>query len=678
MQTRIRPPAVPLVTIDPYFSVWSMADRLTDDFTRHWTGKRNAMTGLIRIDGVPWRFIGFVQHNEENYYTEPDVMPLKDFQLSPLSSTYVYEQSGVSLKVQFTSPLLMDDLNLLSRPASYISLSVRSIDGKPHQVQVYFDVTGEWCVDTSDQSVVWQHEAETKLHFLQMGNKDQNILHRSGDDVRIDWGQLYLVTRNSPHIYTCINTAEIRKKFLSNKEFTPTSEMVMPQVVKENMPVMASVFNWESVDAEEQSELIVLAYDDIYAITYFGDHLQAYWRRNGLSTKQMLQDAYNEYPDIMKRCSEFDQHLIEEGQRAGGDKYTELLILSYRQAIAAHKLVEDRDGQLLFMSKECYSNGCIATVDVSYPSIPLFLLYRPELIKAMMRPIFHYAASEAWPFEFAPHDVGQYPIANGQVYADNELSGQMPIEECGNMLIMAAAVSLADKQASFAAKHWDLLTAWANYLLAHGLDPANQLCTDDFAGHLERNANLSIKAIMGIASYSLLLDMQGHTVDAQRWKLAAQSMAEQWEQLAHETDHYQLAFGAADTWSLKYNLIWDIIFGTDIFAKKIYEQEVQWYLDRAQKYGTPLDNRANYTKSDWLVWVASLASSQEEFVRLIEPLWLFANETPDRVPFSDWYDTTNARQMNFQHRSVVGGLFMKLLKDRGLTEQSGFQYDSPI
>jgi hypothetical protein len=664
MKTSIRPPAVPLVTIDPYFSVWSMADRLTDDFTRHWTGKRNAMTGLIMIDGVPWRFAGLVEPNAENYYSEPKAMSQKDFQLTALSSTYEYEQSGISLKVMFTSPLLMDDLDLLSRPASYVTLSVHSADGRPHRVQIYFDVTGEWCVNSSDQKVVWRQDQDDGLVILQVGHEKQAYLNRSGDDLRMDWGQFILAVNNSTGIRTFIDSAAIRKEFVRKGEVVSANQLDMPQAVRENNLVMACTWDCGEVTADELSNVIVLAYDDVYSIEYFGDKLQAYWKRNGMSVSMMLSAAIAEYPELMNRCTSFDRQLWEDGVLAGGVKYAELLVLAYRQAIAAHKLVTDRDGKLLFMSKECYSNGCIATVDVSYPSIPLFLLYNPELVRAMMRPIFKYAASEAWPFEFAPHDVGQYPLANGQVYSENAREGQMPIEECGNMLIMAAAVCSVDKQTDFAEEHWELLSKWADYLYANGLDPENQLCTDDFAGHLARNANLSVKAIMGVASYSLLHGMLGHSVEAERCMTAAKDMAMKWEELAKDQEHYKLAFGQEGTWSLKYNLIWDILFGTHIFDETIIQKEVAWYLTKQNKYGVPLDSRDSYTKADWVVWAASLASRREDFASLIEPLWGFLNETPDRVPFSDWYDTQTAKQMNFQHRSVVGGIYMKLLKDK--------------
>lgn len=675
MTTTLRPPAVPLVAIDPFFSVWSMADRLTDDFTRHWTGKRNALTGLIRIDGTPWRFAGFTEPDAENYYTEPEAMEQTGLQVTALSSSYSFEAGGVGLEVVFTSPLLPEPLELLSRPASYVFFKVRSLDGKPHDVQVYVDVTGEWCVNTSSQQVVLGREQSGGLTVLQAGCTEQKVLNASGDDHRIDWGTLMLAVEQTSGMHTWIGPAEkIRKPFVRTGAVPGAAEEAAPDTaytVRDAQPVLAAVWDLGELDgAAEQSQVVVLAYDDVYSIEYFGQKLEAYWKKDGTNALEMVADAFREYGDIRSRCEAFDRQLQEDAVRAGGEKYADILALSYRQAIAAHKLVRDAEGQALFMSKECYSNGCIATVDVSYPSIPMFLLYQPELVRGMLRPIVKYAASEAWTFEFAPHDVGQYPLANGQVYGENKREEQMPVEECGNMLVMAAAVTLADGDTAFAAEHRRLWAAWADYLLEFGLDPANQLCTDDFAGHLARNANLSVKAVMGVASYAVLCRLLDDTAGAERYMQAAREMAARWAELAAEPGaelpHTRLAFGREGTWSLKYNLIWDVIFGTELFGQEILRSETAWYLEQQKRYGVPLDNRESYTKGDWLVWAASLAEEQAAFERMIAPLWDFLHETRDRVPLSDWYDTLTARQIGFQHRSVVGGMFIKLLKDRGL------------
>lgn len=658
----LRPPSVPLITVDPYFSVWSPSDHLYDEHTVHWTNKRNSMVGLILIDGKPRRFMGKVELDDTSTWNEPDVIEQKSVKVEPLTTTYLFEGEGIELEVKFMTPLLLDDVELLSRPVSYVTFGVRSIDGQCHDVKIYVDVTKELCVHSPDQPVEASISMfQNKIVAMHMGTKEQPILKRVGDDTRIDWGYCYLAAPQTDNLSTMIQSYQGRKHFLKNGRLPNKEEAEQTNIDNLDVPVMAAVKDMGEINEQQSTCFLVVAYDDIESIEYFGKHLKAYWRKNGQSFDEMLETAIDQYDEIQIRCEQFNQLLTNESTEIGGEKYKDLLSLAYRQSIAAHKTVVDEDGQLLFLSKENFSNGCIATVDVSYPSIPLYLLYNPEMVKGMMRPIFRYAESEEWTFDFAPHDVGCYPKANGQVYGENKLEYQMPIEECGNMLIMAAAICLYENDLNFARDHWKQLSKWASYLLENGLDPENQLCTDDFAGHLAHNANLSIKAILGIGAYSVMCRMLNEK-DGETYYQMAKKMARQWEEMASATDHFKLTFDSlGETWSLKYNLIWDQLFGLHLFSKEIIQKEIPYYLSKQNKYGTPLDNRNTYTKADWLVWSAALSAEAKDFEKMISPLWRFLHETESRVPFTDWYDTVSGKQMNFQNRSVVGGLFIKML-----------------
>jgi hypothetical protein len=285
----------------------------------------------------------------------------------------------------------------------------------------------------------------------------------------------------------------------------------------------------------------------------------------------------------------------------------------------------------------------------------------------MLRPIFRYASSPEWPFEFAPHDAGQYPLLNGQVYGENKLEYQMPIEECGNILVMMAAICSTQKDITFALESWSLLEKWAQYLIKTGMDPENQLCTDDFAGHLAHNCNLSIKAIMGITGFAILCSMKGEQAKADELMVEARKMAKQWIEMAAKTDGtYRLAFDQEDSFSMKYNLIWDKLWGTNIFDISDFQKEFASYLVRSNEYGMPLDNRADYTKSDWLVWCATLMDTKSDFKQLIAPLYAAYQNSETRVPMTDWYDTKTAKMIGFQNRTVQGGLFIRLLQQKGL------------
>ncbi|MFB5761283.1 glutaminase family protein [Paenibacillus medicaginis] len=667
---QFRPPSVPLVTVDPYFSVWSSADHLYDDHTRHWTNKVHGMVGLAIIDGHARRFMGKTASQDESGFPEPEALAQTGLTVDPVTTQYTFQGEGIELQVQFTTPLLLDDLDLLSWPVTYVTFQAKSMDGKSHQLKIYFDVTSEWCVHSPDQQVAWkQHVIEDQLNVMSVGTVEQPVLQRVGDDTRIDWGYMVLAVPQSPRIRTIIHSMASREHYIRTSQLPAEDDPHQPRAVSDNMPVMAAEIDMGIIRDVPETRFLMLAYDDIHSIEYFHKPLDAYWRRNGLTFHEMLLLAADQYEEILQRCGSFNQELLAESEAAGGEKYRDILALTYRQAIAAHKLVADGSGDVLFFSKENFSNGCIATVDVSYPSIPLFLRYNPELIKGMMRPIFQYAKRLHWTFEFAPHDVGTYPKANGQVYGDNALENQMPIEECGNMLLMTAAVCKYEGSADFAREHWELLTKWAGYLLQNGLDPENQLCTDDFAGHLAHNANLSIKAILGIAAYAYMCEKLGLQEGAS-YLTAAETMAKEWVSMADAGDHYKLTFDSGpETWSMKYNLVWDHLLDFNLFPQEVAAKELQYYRNKQNRFGLPLDSRDTYTKSDWLVWCASMSSTQEEFESLITPLWDFMNQTIARVPLTDWYDTITTEQKNFQNRSVVGGFFIYLLISSHLKEK---------
>ena len=295
--------------------------------------------------------------------------------------------------------------------------------------------------------------------------------------------------------------------------------------------------------------------------------------------------------------------------RVGGARYAQIAALAYRQCLAATGIAADANKQPLLFTKENTSNGDIATVDVIFPMDPMLILFSPALAKASLVPILSYADSAHWKFPNAPHDLGTYPIARG---TDDGGEG-MPVEESGNLLILCDAIAQMDGNANFVKPWWPKLTQWAQYLEKYGLDPEEQLCTDDFMGHLAHNANLSVKAILGLAAYGDLCRLRGDQTNAARYAQLAKTDAAHWMKVAAEGDHYRLAFDKPNSWSQKYNLAWDRILGLNIFPASVAETEVAWYKKVMQRYGVPLDSRTHLTKTEWSVWSATLAGSQADF-----------------------------------------------------------------
>lgn len=785
-------PAYPLITHDPYFSIWSATDNLNASTTRHWTGTDQSITGLLKVDGVTYRVLGAPADNyvniaataEENSYTtqyttnapaegwqqdkfddknwktgaapfsnvkgmngtqwdtreiwvrrtftvtdanidklllkinhddnvevylngeeiyskvgwlnrmnyfpvskklkkgknvlamhctntaggawldaglvkeakDPagntiQVAEQKSVAISATQTTYTFTAGKVDVTLNFLSPLLLNDLDLLSRPVSYITYKVKSNDGTAHDVQLYFGASSTLAANVVAQEVTAQQYTSDGLSILKTGTVEQPVLAKKGDDLRIDWGYLYVAVPQAANaIQYVTGNAEAMASFAGKGIPKPT-------ITKGKNLVLNTVIPLGKVDATGKEHTIMLGYDDLYAIQYFETNLLPWWKKDASYTiEKELSKAAAEYTSILQRCKTFDDAMFADTKKAGGENYAKLCVLGYRQSISAHKLVKSPEGEILFLSKENFSNGCINTVDVTYPSAPLYLIYNPDLLKGMLNGIFYFSESGKYTQPYAAHDLGTYPLANGQAYGEG-----MPVEESGNMIILAAAIVKAEGNAEYAKKHWKTLTTWAEYLLKEGFDPANQLCTDDFAGHMARNANLSVKAIVGLGSYAMMADQLGDKAAAEKYRKAAKDMVPKWMELANDGDHYTLAFENKGSWSQKYNLVWDKVLGLDLFPAAVYEKEIRYYLTRQQPFGLPLDSRKGYTKSDWILWTATLTDNQADFHALVDPVYKYATSTTSRVPISDWHETTDGKMVGFQARSVVGGYFMPLL-----------------
>ena len=634
---KFRPAAVPLITVDPFFSVWSVDDALYGGKTEHWSGRPFPIMAGIYIDERFYSMSAF-DLNDKAISTR---IYQTGLEITPTSSVYRFENEFARVTLTFTTPLLLDRLDIMTRPVSYVAYEIEKKCDK--EIKLIFGISTRGCVNERTQRV----EVKKTDFSISAGNVCQSPLTQSGDNVLIDWGYLHL----------CDKKGAVGRFASQNRlELLPTNNTYAPYV---DEPYLFTL-------RDDTKGLITVAYDEVAPIEYFGTPLKEYYTKYFDSFGDMVRAATAEYDEIKKMCDALDASLMAESG-ALGENYQKIAALAYRQAVSAHKLVEDTEGNILFLSKENDSNGCIGTLDVTYPSIPLFLKYNPELVKGMLRPIIKYALSDGWEFDFTPHDVGRYPLANGQVYGakhgqTGEYYGslredkQMPVEEAGNMLLCLAAVKkYGNGDTELFDKNAGLMKKWADYLVEFGYDPANQLCTDDFAGHLARNCNLSLKAILGIAAYSELSG-DGSYMDV------ARKYAKNWEKDA-KADHVgtRLTFDGGEGWSLKYNIVWDHILGYGLFSDEVKKNEIEVYKTKCNRYGVPLDSRSDYTKIDWLMWSTRIFDDKEYFDLVCESIMNMINETPDRVPVTDWYYTSTAAFRHFRGRSVVGGLFINLI-----------------
>lgn len=581
-----------------------------------------------------------------------------DVDVMATSSYYAFECGPVKLDVVFTAPLLIDDLDLISTPINYVSYQVTSTDGQKHDVQFYIGTTPQLTVNEMNQPTESSVVTRDGVKYIKSGAKEQKVLGRSGDLISIDWGYLYIPAINGN--VAVGGDIEMENQFVSTGKLLDTQAgKTFASTNRSDMPALSFCNNLGKV--KDARSYMMIGYDEVYDIQYMHKDYKAYYARDGKTIFDAFKELNKNYSSIMKRCRALDKTIYDDGLAAGNQKYAELLSGVYRLVMGAHKLFQDDKGQALYFSKENKSNGCVNTVDLTYPESPLYLMYNPTLQKGMILSILDYAMSDARKGKnCAAHDLGQYPLANGMVYGDT-----MPLEESANIIILANAICRITGDGEWLKPYKNVLKTWADYCYKEGQNPGNQLCTDDFKGPSEQNTNLSVKAIMAVAAYAELIPYIGaNTRDIERFKNYAKNMALLWEADARDGDHYRMEFHKAGTWSQKYNLVWDKMWGYNIFPAEVLDREIRFYLTKQQKYGLPLDSRDLQTKADWIMWTAAMSPDTDTFLAFADRVYDYADQTTSRIPLSDYYWSNTGRDVNFSARSVLGGLWMKVLMDK--------------
>lgn len=629
-------PAYPLITIDPFCSIWSPGDELNRVDTILWNDISKKMLGYIRIDGTYRRFLG-KGHVSDEYLWQTDL------DVTPFFTTYTLECEQIRLKVKFWTPLFLDDLYTLSLPISFIEYDIESIDGKEHELEVHFSLHEEFCSEKPSVKCY-----KTFGDYGVLYHQEQKPLGYSGDCVDADWGYYYL---------------------FGDKVIT-----------KED-----SYYRLESIHQGKGTHFTgtdIFAFDDVFSIEYMGRPLKCIWTEKYKDIFEAVAFCKENYHRLYEKALEWDSRILEDAADFGED-YQKIVIAAYRQVLSGHKLVRDTDGKMLYLSKECLSNGCINTVDITYPSVPLFLLYAPELLPSMMEAIFEFAALPVWKFPYSPHDIGTYPLADGHLYgcklttvseqrniykmtAEDAIykeDEQMPVENSGNMIIMTYAYYLMTGDLSYVKKYYARLKQWADYLLIKGDCKELQLCTDDFAGKFVGNINLAIKAAIAIATFGRIAELCGE--DAESYYGDARAKAQHIEKEGRDGDHLAVAFETKPSWSLKYNLIWDRLLQLKLFPDAMYEMENALYLREEKEFGVPLNSLRRFTKSDWIMWVSALEQSGATTKRFAATMVKTLAEMKSRMPFPDFYDATDGHWLNMLcHRTVQGGVWMPVLAKR--------------
>lgn len=673
-------PSYPLFIKDPNFSLWSPYDRLTDGDVESWYGEKKQVYGFLKLGGETYIFLG----NKSRF------LPLgvreavqTDLKVSAFSTDYTFSVGEATLSLSFISPLLPSDLDMVGTPVCYMDYE---ITGTEDAFELSLFLGANNCYNDNPSASIDRRTlgGVMPLNGFEasfFGLTRQLPLSNNNDIIGADSGYWYLGGEEG----ALLDERELFAYLTGGARSFAAQEF----------------YRYIAAFATSKKGTLLVGCDDRATIDYFGDVRRGYMLEN-YTMAECMQLAMSTHDAVLEKLAVFEEKLRRDTAHEPAS-YLPILYASLRQSVGGHKLVRNKDGEVLFLSKENGSNGCIATVDVSYPSIPLYLYTNVELVKGMMRPILKFARMPIWKYDFAPHDVGTYPACYGQVYSlvnsseDKNVGRlnrgaiwtagqkhapsthfplytlpatmdiyqyeeQMPVEECANMLVMFLAVCESEGAVSFFRENLDLASKWVEYLVKYGLYPEEQLCTDDFAGHLKNNVNLAIKATVGIGAYARLIGKAGDKDAESKYRSIAEDFAKKITEFANKYSHLPITWDTDDsTFSLKYNLAFDRIYHLDLFSKELCEREVDAYVQKTNTYGTPLDQRELYTKSDWIVWSARLTESVEKRDALLSPIVKYLEESPSRIPFGDWYYTDSAVFRYFRARTVQGGTFILLL-----------------
>jgi hypothetical protein len=493
----------------------------------------------------------------------------------------------------------------------------------------------------------WKKGEVDKLHYHEVFRKEQLEFTESDmpyGDGMAEWGSIFYATDAKPGVtWQSGPDAEVRGHFIKSGRLPETEDQHF-RAINDRWPVFGYAIALK-VGAKTESVLFSIGHTQHNAITFLGKNglnpMQSLWRSYWKNEQESLSFFHKDWDHALKEAITLDKKVEDDSVAVAGQNYATITALTVRQSFGA-LVYTGKEGDMYVFMKEIASNGNMQTVDVMFPMHPILLYFNPNLLGLMLKPLFENQESGHYPNKYAIHDLGaHFPNATGHPDGKDE---EMPVEECGNMLIMTLAYVQESKDVKFLSEHYEKLTQWTQFLVDDSLIPANQLSTDDFAGRLQNQTNLALKGIIGIramAQASLLLKKHE---DSKKYDQIAKDYTNKWMKLGvawnANPPHTTLHYGADDTHGLLYNLWCDTELGLElpIGLETIYDIQNKFYPTTRKTFGMPLDTRHQWTKGDWELFVAATVS-KETRDEIIREFVNWINKTPTSLPLTDLYET---------------------------------------
>ena len=440
---------------------------------------------------------------------------------------FTLQSSGVQITLEYLSPIEPGDLQRQSIPMAWVLVTAQSIDGASHDVSLYLDVTGEWLSGDPSQPFTWAPVSVPyrggALQAWTMQLAEQQILTEIDD--RAQWGTIILATPQIPGLsYQSGPSGTVRTQFVDQGVLLDTDDTSYTSIGGDGYPSFGFALDLGQVGSQPQTRQFSLGQVRTPLVSYLGTPLQPLWTEYFSDWQRMLAFFHADIAGARQRADTLDAKVSADARKAGGAEYEALCVLSLRQAYGATELAVGPDNLPWAFLKEISSDGDTSTVDVIFPASPVWIYLDPQYLSLLLRPIFGYAASGRWTARFAPHDLGPYPTASGYPHNGGE---NMPVEESGNMIIMAAAYTRAAPGTTalvYLQANYRWLKRWADYLVATLPDPGLQNQTDDFAGKIAHSVNLALKGIVAVAAMGQIAEACGEQADAIHYRTQGQAV----------------------------------------------------------------------------------------------------------------------------------------------------------
>lgn len=635
----LTPPVLPLVVRNPYLSTWLQSRNAPwEQWPIFWTGNTVGFSVIASVpdSGNVYPLLGRPQDSldgsgRDYNVTFPDYLGAT-FDASTTNLTYSipspsFQNGPLKITLSFLSPITPTSTLRQSLPAAYLTVHAEGA----FDVNVYIDLNGEWVTGDRANDIEWTlDQTEPKrdttssagLKTWRINRRTQQLLTEFAD--RAEWGTLFFSAPQDVQHESGVSTL-LRQHFSAKGQLRNANDDKFRKVMDEE-PVFAfsksfklgssskaaNPASWDGqreVGPESDSVMFTfaLAQDPVvqYAAARGLTYMRPFWATYFSTAEEMVKYHYKDFDTATSLALNYSRQLDADAYESGSSDYRDIAALSARQVLGATQFSGTPDNPILFL-KEISSNGNFQTVDVIFPAFPFFLYTNPRWLAYLLEPLLEHQNSGQYPNKYSMHDLGyHFPNATGHADGNDEY---MPLEECGDMLIMGLALVNAykyDTQPAFlnlesvdhnaqrleetsevvdeygmdrpwgygqgvetsdlkqaqqwVKKSYKLWKQWTVYLVDEALEPKNQLSTDDFAGWLRLQTNLALKGIIGIRAMSEISDILGETKDAKYYREIADDYIEKWQELGLSRDKVfpKLSYEWYGSWTTIYNLYAD-------------------------------------------------------------------------------------------------------------------------